>query len=126
MNAENPELWDAIKEFIKINYKKRWNAYYSGLLVQWYEALGGTYKTPKKSNELTRWFNEDWQDIGDSEYPKGCVARRDTYPVYRPTKRITKDTPLTINEIDPKNLKKQIELKQKIKGKENLPPFIKK
>jgi hypothetical protein len=115
MNASNPELWDAIKEFIQLNYKKRWNAYYSGLLVQWYEALGGTYKTPKKSNELTRWFEEEWKDIGE-----------ETYPVYRPTKRITKDTPLTVKEIDPKNLKKQIELKQKIKGKDNLPPFVKK
>ena len=39
------------------------------------------------------------------------------------TKRITKDTPLTINEVDKNDLKKQIKIKQKIKGKSNLNPF---
>lgn len=29
------------------------------------------------------------------------------YPVYRPTKRISKATPLIVQEIDPKNLRKQ-------------------
>ena len=33
------------------------------------------------------------------------------------TKRITTDTPLTIEEVDKTNLKKQIKIKQKIKGK---------
>jgi hypothetical protein len=46
--------------------------------------------------------------------------------VYRPTKRVNKNTPLTIDEIDPANLKEQIALKQLIKGKKNLPPFLKK
>jgi len=46
--------------------------------------------------------------------------------VYRPTKRITKDTPLTASEIDPKQAKKQIKRKQIIKGSKNLPPFQKK
>jgi len=43
--------------------------------------------------------------------------------VYRPTKRINKKTPLTPDEIDPANLKEQIVLKQKLKGKKNLPSF---
>jgi hypothetical protein len=34
-------------------------------------------------------------------------------------------TPLTVHEINPSNLKKQIALKQMIKGKSNLPPFKK-
>ncbi len=54
----------------------------------------------------------NWKDVGNKDYP-----------VYRPTKIISKDTPFTINEIDPKNLKKQSKLKQKIKGSKNLPPF---
>ena len=45
------------------------------------------------------------------------------YPVFRPSKIITKDTPLTIDEIDKTNLKNQIKIKQKIKGKSNLKPF---
>jgi len=65
--------------------------------------------------DLRRWFKEKWQDVGNKEYP-----------VYRPTIRVNKKTPLTINEIDKSNLKKQIKLKQKIKGNKNLPPFKKK
>jgi len=36
------------------------------------------------------------------------------------------DTPLTVQEIKPSNLRKQIYLKQLIRGSANLPPFIKK
>jgi hypothetical protein len=47
--------------------------------------------------------------------------------VYRPTIKVSKTkTPLTVNEIDPDQLKKQIKLKQKIKGESNLPKFKKK
>jgi len=62
---------------------------------------------------LDRWKKEKWQDIGGKDYP-----------VYRPTKRVSKDTPLTASEIDPDNLKKQIKLKQEIRGDYNLPKFI--
>jgi hypothetical protein len=45
------------------------------------------------------------------------------YPVYRPTRRVSKKTPLTASELDPTDLKKQILLKQIIKGEFNLPKF---
>lgn len=47
------------------------------------------------------------------------------YPVYRPTKKVSKKTPLLVNEIDKKSMKKQINLKQIIKGDSNLPKFTK-
>jgi hypothetical protein len=53
-----------------------------------------------------------WQDVGGLDYP-----------VYRPTKRVSEKTPLTTSEINPSNLKKQISLKQEIKGEYNLPKF---
>ena len=77
--------------------------------------MGGKYADDKKPKNLQRWFKEEWGDIGNKDYP-----------VYRPFKRISKDTPLTKDEIDPKQAKTQIELKQEIKGKANLPPFEKK
>jgi hypothetical protein len=43
------------------------------------------------------------------------------YPVFRPTIRVTINTPLTPNEIKHSNFKKQIALKQEIKGDANLP-----
>ena len=92
-------------------YKKS-SAYKSGYIVKTYKELGGRYASDTKPKLLARWFREDWKDIGHKEYP-----------VYRPAIRVTKKTPLTISEIDPKQLKKQIALKQQIKGKKNLPPF---
>ena len=79
-----------------------------------YKELGGKYKDDNQDKNLKRWFEEKWKDIGNH-----------SYPVYRPTKRINSKTPLTPNEIDQNNLKKQIKLKQQIRGNKNLPPFKK-
>ena len=92
-------------------YKKP-SAYKSGYIVKKYKEMGGTYENDNKDKNLKRWFNEKWEDVGHK-----------AYPVYRPTKRINSKTPLTVNEIDKDNLKEQIKLKQKIKGKKNLPKF---
>ena len=103
-------LYLKAKKISDKTYKKP-SAYKSGFIQKKYKELGGEYKDDG-DKPLKRWFQEKWEDIGDKEYP-----------VYRPTKRISKKTPLTPQEIDPSNLKKQIALKQKIKGEKNLPPF---
>jgi len=122
---DNQKLYNQVKHLADKLYSKP-SAYKSGFLVKKYKELGGTYSddedapSPKASKQratpspknLKRWFQEDWKDVGDKEYP-----------VYRPTKRINKDTPLTPNEIKPSNLKKQIDLKQIIMGNYNLPKF---
>lgn len=111
----NKKLWELIKNDIEKRTNKRWNAYYSGLLVKEYKSKGGTFKgeKPKDINKrpLERWFKEEWQSIGGN------------YPTYRPTKKITSKTPLTANEISTAIKKKQIKLKQQIKDKSNLPKF---
>ncbi len=109
----NKALYNKVKQEADKKYSKP-SAYKSGWIVKEYKERGGKYKGKKQKDGLTRWFREDWEDIG----------KRD-YPVYRPTKKVSKDTPLTPSEIDPDDLKKQIKLKQKIKGKSNLPPFKK-
>jgi len=111
---DNPVLYEKAKQIADEKYKKP-SAYKSGFIVKLYKELGGTYTDDKKPKNLKRWFKEDWQDIAGLEYP-----------VYRPTKKVSKNTPLTPNEIDYNNLLKQIILKQKIKGKNNLPPFLQK
>ncbi len=107
----NQELYDKVKIYADSVLKKN-SAYKSGFIVKTYKSLGGTYSDNKKEKPLQRWFKEAWQDIGKKDYP-----------VYRPAIRINKKTPLTVNEIDPDQLKKQIKLKQKIKGDSNLPKF---
>ena len=112
---DNPELYQKAKQIADQTYSKP-SAFKSGFIVKKYKELGGTYSEEKTmSTGIARWFKEEWKDIGNKEYP-----------VYRPTKKISKNTPLTPNEIKPSNIKKQIALKQIIRGNANLPPFQKK
>jgi hypothetical protein len=104
-------LYEKVKQMANDIYKKS-SAYKSGYIVKKYKELGGQYLDDDKEKNLKRWFKEKWIDIGNKEYP-----------VYRPSIRINKQTPLTVKEIDKKQLKEQIKLKQKIKGKKNLPKF---
>ena len=111
---KDQKLYEKAKQMADEIYKKP-SAYKSGYIVKKYKELGGTYENDNKEKNLKRWFKEDWKDVGNKNYP-----------VYRPTKRINSKTPLTVNEIDKKNLKEQIQLKQKVKGDQNLPAFKKK
>jgi hypothetical protein len=114
----NKELYEKVKKEIYKIYKKP-SAFRSGAVIKKYKELGGTFSGVKNVNEgLARWFREKWMDVNPNKTEK-------SYPVFRPTKRITKDTPLTKDEISLSELKKQSKLKQKIKGKANLPKFKK-
>ncbi len=105
------KLYEKAKKEVYAKYKVH-SAFRSAALVKRYKELGGTYtgkRQPKKG--LTRWFDEEWKDIGGKKYP-----------VYRPTKRITAETPLTPAEIDKRDLKQKINMKQQYKHK-TLPAF---
>jgi hypothetical protein len=104
-------LYNRIKREADKIYSKP-SAYKSGYIVKHYKDEGGRYSNDNQPRNLHRWFQEEWGDIGGKDYP-----------VYRPSKRISKETPLTADEIDPKQAKEQIKLKQEIKGEHNLPPF---
>lgn len=108
---DNPKLYERVKEDSYKIYDKP-SAYRSGWIVAEYKRRGGTYTEDNKPKDLKRWFEEEWGDIGGKDYP-----------VYRPYKRVNKDTPLTASEIDPRQAKQQIELKQVLKGDANLPKF---
>jgi hypothetical protein len=110
---KDKKLYKKIKKIADLVYEKP-SAYKSMWIQKMYKKYGGEYEDDGTERKLTRWMNEQWSDIGNKDYP-----------VYRPTRRISKDTPLTVDEIDEKNLKQQIKLKQKIKGDKNLPPFKK-
>lgn len=112
MSIVNQTLYDKIKKQADKIYNKP-SAYKSAYIVRRYKESGGKYSGKFPTNKgLDTWFKEDWKDVGNS-----------SYPVYRPTKRVSAATPLILKEIDPTNLQQQIKLKQKIKGKKNLPPF---
>lgn len=107
----NTRLYEKVKKMANKTYKKP-SAYKSGYIVKTYKKLGGLYQEDNKTRNLKRWFQEKWTDVGHKKYP-----------VYRPTLRINKKTPKIVSELDNHHLKKQISLKQRIKGNKNLPPF---
>lgn len=104
---------EADKKYVKAS------AYKSGYIVKRYKEIykdkygnDKAYEGAKaKTKGLSRWFDENWVSVG------GVI------PTYRPTVRITKDTPKTVSEIPKKRLQQQIKLKQKLKGNKNLPKF---
>jgi hypothetical protein len=112
---DDPELYSLVKQYADLVYKKP-SAYKSGYIVQLYKRLGGTYTEDHEPKKLKEWFDASWINI----------AKKGQYPVMRPSIRINSSTPLTVDEVDPVDLRKQVALKQKIKGQKNLPPFRKK
>jgi hypothetical protein len=110
----NKKLYENVKKMADDIYIKP-SAYKSGFIVKKYKELGGKFQDDNEDKNLKRWFEEDWKDIADLDYP-----------VFRPTKRINNKTPLTPDEIDYNNLNEQIALKQIIRGDKNLPKFKKK
>jgi hypothetical protein len=83
------------------------SAYRSGHIVRTYKRLGGRYggKT-SASRGLRRWFRENWMsDTGKKRYTSRSS-------VYRPTIRVTKNTPKTFAELTPQELRRAKRLKR--------------
>ena len=71
--------------------------------------IGGimAVRKSKEGAALRRWFKEDWRTLsGDKDYSKGDRS-------FRPTKRISKDTPTTASELTDYEKKKGREEKRK-------------
>ena len=106
------ELYDKARQHADKVYSKP-SAYKSGFIQRYYKSLGGRFREDNEPAKLKEWFASKWEN----------VAKKGQYPVLRPTVRVNKNTPLLVSEIEPKNLMKQVALKQVIRGKKNLPPF---
>ena len=93
---KNTKLYDIVKRFIYKKYPTH-SAYRSGLLVKKYKELGGTY-IGKRKGPLARWFKENWKSN------TGHYGYTSKSSVYRPTKRISKKTPVTFSELTQKEI----------------------
>lgn len=114
---KDQQLYDKARAEADKTYKKS-SAYKSGFIVKKYKELyknkygnDKAYEGKKTKEGLSRWYKEEWLSVGGE------------YPTYRPTRRVNAKTPKTVNEIPQERLNEQIKLKQKIKGKKNLPKF---
>ena len=91
---KNKKDYNKAKKLANKKYKKA-SAYKSAFIVKTYKELGEKFDGKKDEKKvLNRWFDEEWKDVGNEDYT-----------VYRPTKRISADTPLTIDEVDKTNSK---------------------
>jgi hypothetical protein len=118
MTPSDPKLYKKVKKHINTIYLKN-SAYRSMAYIKEYKRRGGQFVNDGKAQNLKRWQKEKWKDVNPN-------ATKKSYPVYRPTVRVSKKTPTTVQEISIYELKKQSKLKQKIKGTSNLKPFTKK
>jgi hypothetical protein len=107
----NPDLYKKAKEIADQKFETH-GAYKSAFLVKTYKELGGEYKDDGKPKKLSRWLKEQWKDVAGLPYP-----------VYRPTKRVSSETPLTADEVSTESLAKNAVLKQIYGAERNLPPF---
>ncbi|ABT16681.1 hypothetical protein ATCV1_Z547R [Acanthocystis turfacea chlorella virus 1] len=114
--------YDRIKRQVKAQVERWPSAYASGMVVQKYKAAMAKkgkkpYKSsspPKKKTALKRWFDEKWVDVTTGK-KCGSVHTSKYYPVCRPQKRVSEDTPRTVKELSKKQREKMIKLKQKAK-----------
>lgn len=106
-------LYMKIRDKVKSRVKTWPSAYASGQLVQEYKNAGGTYSGKKEGN-LDRWYKEKWVNVckpkGRGYEPCGRQQSKvSKYPYCRPSKRITKGTPMTVSEIKKKYGKEKLE-----------------
>lgn len=110
MEPSDTKLYNKTKKQIYKRIPKH-SAYRSGILVQTYKKKFkdkyGTRKSPYKGNitktkkkGLTRWFKEKWVN------QRGEIGYKYKNDIYRPSKRITKKTPLTHKELSKKEIKR--------------------
>jgi hypothetical protein len=106
------KLYNKVKKTIYNKYPKH-SAYRSGILVKTYKKqFKNKYnnKNPyigkkSKTQGLKRWFREKWVN------QRGEVGYKYKNDIYRPSKRITKKTPKTHNELTKKNIKRARNIK---------------
>lgn len=100
----NMELYNKIKSSVYKEIPKH-SAYRSSIVVKKYKAAGGKYSGSKSAGGLTRWHKEEWRN------QRGGVGYKKKGDTYRPTKRVSKKTPLTYKELTPAEKKRASKIK---------------
>jgi len=107
-------LYESVKRRVYRKIPKH-SAYRSGILVKEYKEAykkkhgsGSAYSGKKQEKKgLSRWYKEKWRT---QDGKKTYSSKKD---VFRPTKRITKETPKTFKELGKKKIQKAQREKQK-------------
>jgi len=115
-NVVNKTLYKKVKEQIKSGIKgRRWGAYDSGRLVQMYKQLGGKYSGTKKETPLERWYKEKW--VNACKWPQVVPCGRsdmtNKMAYCRPSVKVTKNTPKTVQSLTQAQINKRCAIKEK-------------
>lgn len=121
-------LYNNIKREAKNKFNKWPSAYASGWLVKTYkERFKKKHKTrknpyttsKKRDNDLSRWYKEEWVNVCEktsSGKYKSCGRKKSNskkYPYCRPSKRINRNTPITVKELTTTQKEKMCRKKRK-------------
>lgn len=109
-------LYSKVKKEADEKFVARTGIYKSSWIVREYKKRGGRYAGKADADEdrdrgLLRWFREKWVDLNRPTHNKNdkdnigyepCgrpSSSKSKYPLCRPTKRITNDTPKTVSQL---------------------------
>ena len=132
------KLYSYVKSLANKKFTSPSGIYRSSWIVREYKNRGGLYngsssgsKHKRKSSGLKRWYKEEWIDLNRPKrnsvgkvigYQK-CGRKSQvsgTYPLCRPSKRISKKTPRTYKEIPKESIKNAKSLKKIYTYKKNI------
>ena len=127
MKPTDAKLYAIVKTEADRKFMAPTSIYKSAWIVREYKKRGGTYDAPadpvaQSRIGLKRWFKEKWVDINRPGQPCGRpkATTKGTYPLCRPTVRVTKETPVLKQELTRTEIVKANEKKQKLKNKGRL------
>jgi len=107
----NKALYQRAIDEINQSYGTKTSAYRSMAIVKKYKELGGTYEGSKsKSTGTTRWLEEKWIKVADWIQGKKTPCGYDDRNKHacRPSVRVNKQTPITIQEVIKKHGKELV------------------
>lgn len=125
-------LHKKVKKLADKKFSSKTGIYKSSWIVREYKKRGGKFLGPKsKKSDLTNWYKEKWVDInrpikfhGEIIGYEPCgrinVNKIPKYPLCRPTKKVSPETPRLLSDISLKSINKALRLKQKVKGTQNI------
>jgi hypothetical protein len=126
--------YEAAKRKFKV-YPSAYANIYAAKICNKKQKTNEKTKVNYKKNKLKRWIDEKWVDVC-SPTPKSSKTKRKTYkpcgrgngdkrkyPYCRPSKRVTKDTPVTVYELSEEKIKSMCNKKRKLPNAKRKAPY---
>ena len=123
MIPNDKKLYAKVKAEADEKFLAPTSVYKSAWIVREYKKRGGLFEDAQDPKSgLARWFKEKWVNVNrpGEACGRSKAVVKGTYPLCRPTVKVTKDTPRLKQELSEDALKKANKKKQKLKNKGRL------